>query len=69
MGRGNTNPKHKYISPYEEPMAAQIVGVRLPLALDAYVRSLPNKSEWLRKAIADAYERDQQQRQQQESCT
>jgi hypothetical protein len=26
--------------------------------IDAFVRSLPNKSEWLRRAIAEAYQRD-----------
>lgn len=35
-----------------------MTGVRLPLELDAYVRSLPNKAEWLREAIAEKYERE-----------
>jgi hypothetical protein len=29
--------------------------------IDAFVRSLPNKSEWLRRAIAEAYQRDMEQ--------
>lgn len=35
----------------EELMAAQPITVKLPLSADAYVRSLPNRAEWLRKAI------------------
>lgn len=34
------------------------VAVALPAELDEWVRNLPNRSEWLRKAITDAYERE-----------
>jgi hypothetical protein len=59
MGRGNPNPKHKYTSPYSEPMSDRTIGVRLPLRLDAQVRSLPNRTEWLRRVIEEALEREQ----------
>lgn len=32
--------------------------VMLPPDLDAYVRSLPNRSEWLRQAIKEKMERE-----------
>lgn len=62
----NPNPKYKYTSINDEPMSEQPLTVRVPLSQDKYVRSLPNKTEWLRKAIADAYKRDMQA--QQEDC-
>lgn len=61
MGRGNPNPKNKYTSPYPQPLAKDMIGVRLPVELDSFVRSLPNRTEWLRRAIAAQYERDMQQ--------
>lgn len=54
----NPNPTYKYKPLYGEPLADQMTSVRLPLDLHSYVRSLPNRAEWLRRAIADAYERD-----------
>lgn len=39
-------------------MAKKMVGLRLPQEVDDYVQSLPNKTEWLRKAIAEAYQKD-----------
>jgi hypothetical protein len=38
--------------------------VLLPTELDAYVRSLPNRSQWLREAIAEKMARDRQTGQQ-----
>jgi hypothetical protein len=43
-----------------EPVAEQPVSVKLPVSLDEYVRSLPNRTEWLRQAIAEKLEREQQ---------
>lgn len=43
---------------HEEPLAAKSLSVRVSVELDAWVRSLPNRTEWLRKAIADAYEKE-----------
>lgn len=42
-------------------MSRKPVAVALPIELDEWVRNLPNRSEWLRRAIADAYQRDMQQ--------
>jgi hypothetical protein len=35
------------------PMAKQPITVRLPEDIDTIVRSLPNRTEWLREAILD----------------
>lgn len=35
------------------------VAVKLPPEMDEYVRALPNKSEWLREAIREKIEREQ----------
>ncbi|MGB8699522.1 MAG: hypothetical protein WCD18_08910 [Thermosynechococcaceae cyanobacterium] len=37
-----------------ERMARANIQVRLPESLDAIVRQLPNRSEWIRKAITEA---------------
>ena len=42
----------------DRAMSPKPVAVALPVEIDEFVRSLPNRSEWLRKAIADAYERE-----------
>ena len=57
----NPHPTCKFDRHSKLELAPQMTGVRLPIDLDRYVRSLPNKTEWLRRAIADAYERDMQQ--------
>lgn len=44
----------------DRAMARKPVAVALPVELDEWVRSLPNRSEWLRNAIAAAYEKEQQ---------
>lgn len=54
----NPNPTYKYKHLYDEPMSEQSLSIRLPATQDKYVRSLPNRTEWLRRAIAEAYERD-----------
>lgn len=45
----------------EKAMSRKAVAVALPLELDEFVRSLPNRAEWLREAIAEKYQREQQQ--------
>lgn len=54
----NPNPTYKIPLKYEEPLAAKSLSVRVNVELDTFVRSLPNRAEWLRQAIADAYERE-----------
>lgn len=52
-------PKCSFPKPQDvEKVARKAIGVKLPPELDSFVRSLPNKSEWLRQAIADAYQRE-----------
>ena len=46
----------------DKPLAARPVSVTLPLELDAYVRSRPDRSEWLRQAIAAAAQKEAQKR-------
>ncbi len=54
----NPNPKYKLKQLYDKPVAEYPVAVKLPVDLDAYVRSLPNKSEWLRAAVSEKYQRE-----------
>lgn len=56
---GNSNPKIKMVPVYDEPMAEKPISVRLSKIEDAYVRSLPNRTEWLREAIAEKRQREQ----------
>lgn len=42
----------------DKAMSRKPIGVLLPMELDTFVRSLPNKSEWVREAIAEKYERE-----------
>jgi len=56
----NPNPKFKLKSTSEEPLAERPLSVRLSADLDEKVRSLPNRTEWLRKVIAEAIERERQ---------
>lgn len=46
----------------EQPLADRPVSVHLPLELDAYVRSRPDRAEWLRRAIAAAAKQEAQKR-------
>jgi hypothetical protein len=41
-------------------LASKPISVYLPKELDEFVRSLPNRSHWLRQVIAEAAEREQQ---------
>lgn len=45
--------KHRIKTKGDRPLGAPI-GVRLPEDIDIYVRSLPDKNEWLQRVIADA---------------
>ena len=58
----NPRPKCKFPTPKDVTVVARkSIAVKLPPEIDAWVRTLPNKSEWLCQAIADAYERDMHQ--------
>ncbi len=43
-------------------MAEQPLSVRVEADIDAYVRSLANRTQWLRQAIAEKYQRDLQEK-------
>jgi hypothetical protein len=40
------------------PIAKQPITVRLPEDIDVIVRSLPNRTEWLREAIVEKLDRE-----------
>lgn len=60
MSKGNPNPKQK-LKPrvYEQAMAEIPLSVRVDVELATYVRSLPNRTEWLRAAIVEKRQREQ----------
>lgn len=43
-------------------MAEKPLSVRVNAEVDAWVRSLPNRTEWLRKVIEAEYKREKQQK-------
>lgn len=47
---------------HEVQLATRVTGVRLPIEIDEFVHNLPNKTEWLRRAIAAQYEKDKEQK-------
>lgn len=53
MAKEGGNPQ-EFLRCGVEPVASKPVAVKLPISIDEFVRSLPNKSEWLRKVIAEA---------------
>lgn len=57
--RGNPNPSQK-LKPFygDEAMSEKTISVRLPKDLDAYLRTLPNKMQWLREAAIEKRERE-----------
>ncbi len=57
----NPNPKYKFRNDQVGEVARRSISVKLPPEVDAFVRSLPNRAEWLRQAIAAQVERDLQQ--------
>lgn len=44
----------------EEPLSRSPVSVKLPQELDEYVRSKPNRNQWLIEVIREAKERELQ---------
>lgn len=42
----------------DEPLSKQVVGVRLPESIHALVQTLPNRTEWLRRVITEAAQRE-----------
>ncbi len=60
----NPNPKFDHLKPLPRadnttaPLAATGLIARVPVEIDAAVRSLPNRSEWLRRVITEAAQRE-----------
>lgn len=54
----NSKPAFRIPPKGDKPLAKKMVGIRLPQELDEYVRSLPNRTEWLCQAIARQMEED-----------
>lgn len=57
------NPKQKsqggtFTQVGEEPLSKQVVGVRLPESIHALIQTLPNRTEWLRRVITEAAQRE-----------
>ena len=57
------NPKQKsqggtFTQVGDEPLSKQVVGVRLPESIHALVQNLPNRTEWLRRVIIEAAQRE-----------
>lgn len=57
MAKKGGNPQ-PFLTNGEKPMAEQPLSVRVEVDIDAYVRSLANRTQWLRQAIVEKYERD-----------
>ncbi len=58
MARKGGNPLI-YAKPLDnEPMAESPISVRLPVYLDGYVRSLPDRTDWLREAVLEKWQRE-----------
>lgn len=55
----NPNPKYKLKSTSLEPLAESPITVRLSVELDKFVRSRPDRTEWLRRVIAEAVEKEE----------
>lgn len=52
------NERTRFVSNSAVPLAKKPVAVMLPIVVDEYVRSLPNRTEWLRRVICEAVERE-----------
>jgi hypothetical protein len=64
MPMGNPKPKIENLRPTPrsddttEPLAHAGLMARVPVHIDAAVRSLPNRSAWLRRVITEAAQRE-----------
>jgi hypothetical protein len=58
----NPNPQTAHLVPYpkifDEPLAPIALSAKVPQNIDAAVRALPNRSEWLRRVITEAAQRE-----------
>jgi hypothetical protein len=42
----------------DEPLSKKVIGVRLPESIYAIVHNLPDRTEWLRRVITEAAQRE-----------
>jgi hypothetical protein len=42
----------------DEPLAKQVIGLRLPESIHQAINPLPNRTEWLRRVITEAVQRE-----------
>lgn len=42
----------------DEPLSKQVIGIRLPESVHAVIYNLPDRTEWLRRVIVEAAERE-----------
>lgn len=59
MAKVGGNPQ-KFLK-NEAQLAERVTAVRLPVDIDEFVRSLPNRTEWLRQVIVEAALRERSQ--------
>jgi hypothetical protein len=56
------NKGHENIMPFakvcDEPLSKENLAVKLPSRIDVVVRSLPNRSAWMRRVLVEAAERE-----------
>ena len=64
MAKKGGNPQN-FNNP-QKTFADKPLTVRVETELDAWVRALPNRTEWLRQAISAQYQREMEK--QQKSC-
>lgn len=59
----NPNPKTDHLKPYqahasENPLAGKPLTIRVPIDVDQAIRSLPNRSAWMRRVLTEAAQRE-----------
>ncbi|MDV3002576.1 MAG: hypothetical protein N5P05_004231 (plasmid) [Chroococcopsis gigantea SAG 12.99] len=59
----NPNPQTAHLEPYQvkpgdEPLARDPLTVRVPVEIDRAIRSLPDKTAWLRRVLVEAARRE-----------
>ncbi|WP_416669060.1 hypothetical protein [Egbenema bharatensis] len=42
----------------DEPLSKKVIGIRLPESVYAIVHNLPDRTEWLRRVITEAVQRE-----------
>jgi len=56
------NERTRFVSNSDVLLAKKPVAVMLPVVVDEYVRLLPNRTQWLRRVICDAVEKEKSEK-------